>query len=380
MKGVYDYCVGSLSDKLGWNKYLIQSLALTFLLPLFYAIKLLFSPLSKEKRRYGGILLIVMAVAWNLMFYFATKDIAFGFGQRETLKYYARTDKGIVFYDRPGFDPTTGQALKPVTPEIIRNLEQLREGPLAKVDPSAVPWFNPYTGAPDLWYYRFPDGQLEFYNRPGMHPQTGEVLSPVTKEIFLNWRSTYQLSATRGSVNKGQSQSNKGNVQMASSRNQLVVDSGSTSYSQAHPVVQLGPKQVQTSTEVRRIRVVADNCRGENETLVCTLTVTSQQDDLYLKVRAGSDPNLPTYTKAYDDIGGEYIPDTAVFAGKTTNSEGEAESLLVSETPTLLVFKFDEFNRSCMKVRLLVFRAYVWHGEEPYYYSEFKLRNIPIQR
>ena len=58
-----------------------------------------------------------------------------------------------------------------MTPDVVRELSQLREGPLAKVDPARVAWFNPYTGGPELWYYRFPDGQLEFYNRLGIHPQ-----------------------------------------------------------------------------------------------------------------------------------------------------------------------------------------------------------------
>src|SRR5271157_2673080 len=226
MKGAYDYFVGSLSEKLGWNKYLIQSLVLVCLLPFLYAVKLFFSPLNKKRRRLGTILLIAIAVAYNLMFYFATKDIAFGFGQRETLKYYARTDKGIVFYDRPGFDPATGQALKPVTPEIVRELDQLREGPLAKVDPATVAWFNPYTGAPELWYYRFPDGQLEFYNRPGMHPQTGEALSPVSKDLFMIWRGANQTGATQPSTSTGQAQGAKGDVGLVNFRKALIAGSG----------------------------------------------------------------------------------------------------------------------------------------------------------
>jgi hypothetical protein len=189
-RGVYRHFVDVLADQLGWNLYLIKALVLACLVPFFYAVKLFFSPFNKIKRRQGALLMTAMAVAYNLFFYFGTRDVTFGFGHRETLKYYARTDKGIVFYDRPGFDPTTGQELKPVTPEAVRELNQLREGPLARVDPAQVAWFNPYTGAPELWYYRFPDGQLEFYNRPGMHPQTGEKLSPVTKELYMSWRST----------------------------------------------------------------------------------------------------------------------------------------------------------------------------------------------
>jgi hypothetical protein len=202
-RGVYQHFVDDLSEKLGWSKYLIQALVLTCLVPFFYAVKLFFSPLSKEKRKRGALLMTALAVAYNLFFYFATRDVAFGFGHREVLKYYARTDNGIVFYDRPGFDQTTGQALLPVTPEVVRELTQLREGPLAKVDPAVVAWFNPYTGKPQLWYYRFPEGQTEFYNRPGMHPQTGEALSPVTKELFLSWRAGREVHAVQPSAGRG---------------------------------------------------------------------------------------------------------------------------------------------------------------------------------
>jgi hypothetical protein len=162
-----------------------------------------------------------MAAAYCLMFYFATKDAAFGFGNRETLKYYARTDKGIVFFDRPGFDPATGQELKPVTPDVVRELDRLREGPLTRVDPATTAWFNPYTGAPELWYYRFPDGQLEFYNRPGMHSQTGEALSPVTKELFMSWRG-----ATLGSASTGQARGDSGDPRAAKFQRALIAGSG----------------------------------------------------------------------------------------------------------------------------------------------------------
>jgi hypothetical protein len=227
---VHNYFVDSLSEKLGWNKYLIQSLVLVCLIPFFYGVRLFFSSpfkqykdntsrqenakIAKRRRNQGEFLLTAMAVAYCLMFYFATKDVAFGFGNRETLKYYARTDKGIVFFDRPGFDPATGQALKPVTPKIVRELDRLREGPLTKVDPATVAWFNPYTGAPELWYYRFPDGQLEFYNRPGANPHTGEALSPVTKDLFMSWRST------------NQAQGAKSDARLASFRMALVASSG----------------------------------------------------------------------------------------------------------------------------------------------------------
>jgi hypothetical protein len=225
VRSVYRHFVDSLADKLGWNQYLINALVLVGLVPFFYAVKLFFSPFNKTNRRMGALLMTCMAVAYNLFFYFGTRDAAFGFGHRQVLKYYARTDKGIVFYDRPGFDPMTGQELKPVTPEVVRELSELRAGPLSRVDPAQVAWFNPYTGGPEVWYYRFPDGQLEFYNKPGMHPQTGEPLSPVTKELFMRWRRG-GLEATQVATRRGATPATKADPRMENFRRALIAGAG----------------------------------------------------------------------------------------------------------------------------------------------------------
>ena len=230
-RSVYHHFVGSVSETLGWNRYLIHALVLACLVPFFYGVKLFFSPLSRARRSTGALLLTGMSIAYNLAFYFATRDLAFGFGHGQVLKYYARTDKGIVFYDRPGFDQATGQELKPVTRDVIRELTLLQEGPLTKVDPAGAAWFNPYTGKPQLWYYRFPDGELEFYNKPGMHPQTGDPLSPVTRELFLSWREGHgahagQPSPSPGIVRTAAAPAAKANARMERFRETLVAGAG----------------------------------------------------------------------------------------------------------------------------------------------------------
>jgi hypothetical protein len=165
-----------------------------------------------------------MAVSYNLMFYYATKDVAFWFGNGHGIKYYARTDQGIALYDRPGYEPSTGQPLLPVTPEVARELRIQMGGSLAKVDPGAVDWFNAYTGKPGLWYYRFPNGELAFFNKPGMDPQTGDALLPVTKELYLSWRSARGAEAV-GTKTHGVA-SPKGEMQMAAFRRALGAGNG----------------------------------------------------------------------------------------------------------------------------------------------------------
>lgn len=222
---VYSYFVDSLSAKLSWNRYLIQSLVLIFLMPFLYAAKMFLSPLNHRKNQQGAVLLIAMAVGYNLMFYYATKDIAFWIGDGLSIKYYTVTDQGIVLYDRPGHDPSTGQPLLPVTPQIARTIRIQMGGSFAKVDPAKVDWFNAYTGKPVLWYYCFPNGELAFYNKPGMNPQTGDALLPVTKELYLRWHSAQDAEVGNGGKIQGPNGTN-GQTQMDAFRKGLNAGAG----------------------------------------------------------------------------------------------------------------------------------------------------------
>lgn len=222
---IYSYFVSSLSNKLGWNQYLIQSLVLIFLLPFLFALKMFLSPLNYKKQRQGAVLLIAMAVGYNLMFYGATRNTAFRPDNGVGIKYYARTDQGIVTFDRPGYDPATGQLLLPVTPEIEREIVFQTTGPLAKVDPARADWFNSHDGKAMLWYYRFPNGELTFYNKPGMDPQTGDILLPVTKELFLSWRSEQEAEASNAGA-KGGSGGTKSGPQIDAFRSVLSAGAG----------------------------------------------------------------------------------------------------------------------------------------------------------
>jgi len=178
---LYVFFVKWLEQKLPWNQYLVQSLVLVLLLPFLYAVQLSLFTRSRAKRRLGTILLISMAVGFNLMFYFATKPIVFD-------KYYGIENNRIVIYDRSGLDPQTGKPLQKVTPVITKIYELQEQGMrIASVDPHTSDWFSSLDGEPVLWYSRFPNGELAFYNMPGNDPRTGDPLTPVTRELYFSW-------------------------------------------------------------------------------------------------------------------------------------------------------------------------------------------------
>ncbi|HEY1257469.1 MAG TPA: DUF4145 domain-containing protein [Terracidiphilus sp.] len=187
--GTYSYFVSYLSGELGWNSYLIRALVLAFLLPFLYAVKMFASPLNKEKRMRGAILLIVMVVGYNFMLYSATKNVIFNAKDGHPVKYYMITDQGIVTHDRPGYDEASGQLLLPMTPEIWRDYTIQGNATFTKVDPQTAVWFNQNNGNPMLWYNRSSNGDFVFYNRWGNDPQTGDRLLPVTKEVQKTWEA-----------------------------------------------------------------------------------------------------------------------------------------------------------------------------------------------
>jgi hypothetical protein len=91
-----------------------------------------------------------------------------------------------------------GVEFRPVTPEVARNLKLLEKGEFRPVDPANAAWFNPITGQAQLWYYQYPDGALEFYDKPGHHPFTNEPLKEVTKQLYLDWREKAKVAQVPG--------------------------------------------------------------------------------------------------------------------------------------------------------------------------------------
>lgn len=184
---IYSHFVESVSNLTGLNKYLVKAGVALMLIPLYIGLKFFFS-INKKRRYIGASILITLLAVYNLSLYNFTKDLYFAFSEGKALKWYALTPEGVKFFDRAGVEPVYGITLKPVTPDVIRNLKLLQKGDFRPVDPNNVQFFNPITGEPQIWYYQYPDGSLEFYDKPGYHPITGDPLKPATKQIYFEWQ------------------------------------------------------------------------------------------------------------------------------------------------------------------------------------------------
>lgn len=185
---IYSYFVETLANLTGIDLYLIKAAAVLVLVPFYYALKWSFLPFQgKRKRAIGAAILTTLAVGYNIGLYFATRQVSFT-AKGEAVRYYALTPEGVKYSDRPGVERVYGVPFRPVTPEVARNLKLLEKGNFRPVDPANKQWFHPITGQAQLWYYQYPDGTLEFYDKPGHHPFTNDPLKEVTKQIYLCWR------------------------------------------------------------------------------------------------------------------------------------------------------------------------------------------------
>lgn len=61
----------------------------------------------------------------------------------------------------------------------------LREFKKIKVDTKTS--FFDKKGNPKIWYIKNPNGTLEFFNQPGLHPETGKTLRPISKYIIQEY-------------------------------------------------------------------------------------------------------------------------------------------------------------------------------------------------
>ena len=110
--------------------------------------------------------------------------------QNAEQKCYVLTRDGKVTYgEHPGIDPATGRECRPVKPEIVERLQEYTTGKRAQpiTEPSPT-FFDPRSGEPIVWYYRSKEDKIQIFNLMGFHPDTGEELIPITKEVVEDWK------------------------------------------------------------------------------------------------------------------------------------------------------------------------------------------------
>ena len=92
------------------------------------------------------------------------------------------------------------QLLTPATtPAADATGAHIDQGQEVQQDPQRIPdpveFFDKRTGKPKVWYWRADSG-YEFYDAPGFHPRTGDVLTGITREVIADWLRS-QKNATR---------------------------------------------------------------------------------------------------------------------------------------------------------------------------------------
>ncbi len=140
---------------------------------------------SKHKRRIGYVGLLALVIGHSLLL----GRIDANFRKNGVAeKCYVMTRTSIKTLNRIGVDPDTGRECRPLTPQIVEKIEQYRSGHRPKIITSTNPtFFDPTTGEPVVWYFKNDRGQIELFDLMGFHPQTGEELTPVTRDVVQVW-------------------------------------------------------------------------------------------------------------------------------------------------------------------------------------------------
>lgn len=182
---LYNHIVTRIVNMTGVNQWLVKGIVIIALIPLIWVIPHIYRGIHKKTARAIGLLYFGI---FFLSLFLLSKDLNFTHSGKEILKWYALTPEGVKFFDSAGVDPVYGITLEPVTPDVIRNLKLLQKGDFKPIDPVNAQFFNPITGEPQLWYYQYPDGSFEFYDKPGYHPVTGDPLKPAAKQVYFEWK------------------------------------------------------------------------------------------------------------------------------------------------------------------------------------------------
>lgn len=142
--------------------------------------------LSRYKRRIGYVGLLALVIGHSLLL----GRIDANFRKNGVAeKCYVMTRTSIKTLNRVGIDPDSGRECRPLTPQIVEKIDEYRRGHRPKQITSNDPtFFDPTTGEPVVWFFKNDRGQIELFDLMGFHPQTGDELTPVTRDIVQAWK------------------------------------------------------------------------------------------------------------------------------------------------------------------------------------------------
>ena len=178
------------------NRHLADAIALgVFVLIVYFSSKI--ASFSKVNRRvgYGGI--IALLIANSIVLWQGTKDQFFETSGAAT-KCYVLTRDGVRYGERVGIDAFTGKPCRSVTPEMLERLQEYAKGKRPERVVSDDPaFFDLKTGEPVVWYAKSKDGEIELFDLMGFHPETGEELTPISRDVVQEWKNQERTIAER---------------------------------------------------------------------------------------------------------------------------------------------------------------------------------------
>src|SRR5262245_3771032 len=143
---------------------------------------------SRRRRLLGLGGLLILLIGHSLILWLGTSGHFFE-RSGKPIKCYTVARDTIQYGEQPGIDPVSGRECRPVTPEIVERLNAYARGARPhRLESSEPVFFEPRTGAPIVWYAAGANGQIELFDLMGFHPETGEELLPVNREIVQRWK------------------------------------------------------------------------------------------------------------------------------------------------------------------------------------------------
>jgi hypothetical protein len=95
----------------------------------------------------------------------------------------------VQYGESPGIDPNTGRQCRLVTPELLERLREYEEGNRpTRIQNNEPTFFDLRAGEPIVWYYKNHKSEIEIFDLMGFHPETGEELLPITREVVALWQ------------------------------------------------------------------------------------------------------------------------------------------------------------------------------------------------
>lgn len=142
---------------------------------------------SKRKRWIGSAGILALLIGHSIAIGNVTRNFE---RQGSSARCYVLTRDSVKILNRVGVDPETGRECRPLTAAMVERIDLYRTGKrpllITQGDPA---FFSPLSGEPIVWYAKRSDDRVELYDLMGFHPETGEELQPVTKDVVVLWKS-----------------------------------------------------------------------------------------------------------------------------------------------------------------------------------------------